>query len=639
MENKQEIKYAGLLNNVIEDRGLKALTGQTLDNIASILSNTFGPYGGSTIMDRFPEPPVISKDGFTVLNALRYPGPVENAILELVRKIATNQVIKVGDGSTSAIISSNEIFKRVKELTEAIKTDERDKVPTHLFAQALDRAASKYKEELLALAKPVSDDMNEIRDIATIAINNDTELGEVVYKAFSKAGKDVEVTFEKDLKQKEKATVEFEKGIKIDYGFFVDRGYTNENNISVKLDKTNVIIFNQKIEGNFMVDLFVDIVQYYLITGSNLTLIINGLGDRARDFVNKTFSREHIENINIIYMPQNNDLSIQKAQDIALCCDCTVIDKDYVQDLKFYPESFYEKRITLAGRPQEIAKLIHEYKGQINEEMLDYIGTAGEITSFSNFTIIKDGEGLNTQKDIIKKEIENEKKRLDIMKKDAKSYTDELSMMCNKRIATLSNTLVSIKVGGATEEELNATYDLIEDAVKASKSALKYGVVLGGNYAILKAFYSMLDKGIIKFKFPIEKSRMMDGQDFNAITVMKFTEDKKEQKLSIEHLEKVIVVLIAQAFFNMIKLIYANGEFGNNMDRNIVLKGIESNSVFNVAKGDFDNRIRNSANTEIEILNSSMSIISMLMNSNQIALAKAQDKLTYGHFLTQLEEL
>lgn len=271
--------------------------------------------------------------------------------------------------------------------------------------------------------------------------------------------------------------------------------------------------------------------------------------------------------------------------------------------------------------------------------MLDYIGTAGEITSFANFTIIKDGEGLNTQKDIIKKEIENEKKRLDIMKKDAKSYTDELSMMCNKRIATLSNTLVSIKVGGATEEELNATYDLIEDAVKASKSALKYGVVLGGNYAILKAFYSMLDKEIIKFKFPIEKSKMMDGQDFNAITVMKFTEDKKEQKLSIEHLEKVIIVLIAQAFFNMIKLIYANGEFGNNMDRNIVLKGIESNSVFNVAKGDYDNRIRNSANTEIEILNSSMSIISMLMNSNQIALAKAQDKLTYGHFLTQLEEL
>lgn len=639
MENNKEVKFSGLLNNVIGDKGLKSLTGQTLDDIASILANTFGPYGGSTIMDRYPEPPLISKDGFTVLNALRYPGHVENAILELVRKIATNQVIKVGDGSTSAIISANEIFKRVKELTEAIKIDDRDKVPTHQFAQALDRAASKYKAELLSLAKPVSDDMNEIKDIATIAINNDTELGEIVFEAFSKAGKDVEVTFEKDLKQKEKARVDFEKGIKLDYGFFVDRGYTNENNISIKLDNTSVIIFDQKIEGNYMVDLFVDIVQYYLITGKNLTLIVNGFGDRARDFINKTFSREHIENINIIYMPQNTDLSIQKAQDIALCCNCTVIDKDYVQDLKFYPKDFYEKRIPLAGRPQEIVQLIHEYKNNINEEMKAYIGEAGEITSFGTFTIIKDGKGLTVKKDVIEKEINKERQRLEIIKKDSKSYTEEISMMCNRRIATLTNTLVSIKVGGATEEEMNATYDLIEDAVKASKSALKHGVVMGGNYAILKAFYSMYAKNMVGFKYPMERFRIIESKDFNAISIIKFTEGTKEQKLSIDHLEKVIIVLIAQAFHNMIKLIYANGDFGDSIRKETVLKGIDSDSVFNVAKGEFDTRIRNSANTEIEILNSSISIISMLMNSNQIALSQAQEKIAYGHFLAQIDEL
>lgn len=639
MENKKELKFEGFLNNMVDDRGLKLLTGQTLDDIANVLSKTFGPYGGCTIMDKFPSAPVMSKDGFTVLGALRYPGPIENAILELVRKIATNQVIKVGDGSTSAIISANEIFRRVRELTEAIKNDGRTKVPTHQFAQALDRAASRYKKKLLSLAKPVSDNMEEIRDIATISLNNDTELGEIVYQAFAKAGKDVEVTFEKDFKQKEKAIVEFEKGIKIDYGFFVDRGYTNENNISMKLENTDVILFNQKIEGNYMVDLFVDIIQYYLITGKNLTVLVNGFGDRAKDFINKTFSRDHIENINIIYLPQNNQLSIQKAQDIALCCNCAVIDKDYVKNLKFYPESYYNKRILLSGQSQEIIKLIHEYKDNINEEMSKYIGSAEEITSFSTFSILKGGLGLVEKKDIIEKEIEKEKKRLEIIKSDTKVYTDELAMMCNKRLSTLTNTLVSIKVGGATEEELNSTYDLIEDAVKASKSALKYGVVLGGNYAILKAFYSIIDDNEISFKFPIGRANMMDEKDFNATSILKFTENEREQKLSLEHLEKVIIVLIAQAFFNMIKIIYANGEFGDTISKKTVLQGIETDRVFNVAKEEFDTRIRNSANTEIEILNSSISIISMLMNSNQMSLAKAQDKLAYGHFLTKIDNM
>lgn len=637
MENTEKIKYTGLLNNVIGDKGLKSLTGQTLNDIASILANTFGPYGGSTIIDRFPEPPLISKDGFTVLNALRYPGGVENTILELVRKIATNQVIKVGDGSTSAIISSNEIFKRIEELTEVIKSHKRNKIPTHKFAQAFDRAVARYKKELIELAQPVSNDMNEIRDIATIAINNDAELGEVVFQAFSKAGKNIEVTFEKDYKQKEKAKVEFEKGIKLDYGFFVNRGFTNENNISMNLKNTKVVIFNQKIEGNYMVNLFVDLIQYYLITGENLTVIVNGFGDRATDFVNKTFAREHIENINIIYMPQNTQLNIQKAQDIALCCDCAVIDKDYVQDLTFYPKDFYDKKVSIHG--QELVRLIHEYKNKINEEMLKYIGTAGEITSFGTFTIIKDGLGLINKSNIIQNEIETEKKRIEIIKSDNNAYTDELAMLCSKRIATLSNTLISIKVGGATEEELNATYDLIEDAVKASKSALKHGVVLGGNYALLKAFYSMIDKGIIEFKFPIsEKSEIINEKKFNVVTIMHFIEKEKTAKISLDDLEKIIIVLIAQAFFNMIKIIYNNGEFSNTIHHNVVFEGIKNNSVFNVSKGEFDTKIRNSANTEIEILNSSISIISMIMNSNQIALAKAQDKITYGHFLTSLEQ-
>lgn len=587
--------------NSVSDQNLKMIAKGTLDKTASILANTFGPFGATTIVDKYPEYPKFTKDGFSVLEALKFNGPIERNVLEMVKEMAASQVFRVGDGSTSTIIAASKIYDSITEIMGVFKEKEIP-VTSHQFITALKNVRDRYTEELLKMARPVTEDMTQLLDIAAISLNNDQHLGKLVYDAFKEVGLSGDVTFEKTNTRN--VSVDVINGAKIDFGYIHDKGYNSKENLSMVLEDTDVIIFSHPIEGTNYTDLFIDIINYYLCTKKPVTIIVHRLGDAAWGHVDRIWSSSFVENVNIVNMPQNIAHTINMAKDVATCCGCSVLDKSLIKNIRFYEDSFYD------GKEVDRAKIL---SAKINEEFLPFIGKAGRVESTKTHTIIQDGFGIVNNAEEINEIIGNLEAKLKIAQETPGNFTQGTASELRNRIAVLKNKMAVINVGGTTDQERNATYDLIEDAVKACRSALKHGYTVGGNYAVPVAYNSIKPVGSLL-------DRYSDWQQAFEVVQNKLRDAKRGTDNSIvsssELLEALFTIAINNSFRSMIKLIYKNG-YGVDLDNFRIDKGVIDKTALNVVTGEYDNKVLNSANTEIEIISTAVSIISLLISSNQ----------------------
>lgn len=591
--------------NSVSDVNLKRIAKGTLDKTASVLANTFGPFGATTIIDKYPEYPKFTKDGFSVLEGLKFNGPIERNVLEMVKEMAASQVFRVGDGSTSTIIAASKIYDSITEIMKVFKR-KNIAVTSHQFITALKNVRDAYTAELLRIAKPVTEDMTQLLDIAAISLNNDEKLGKLVFDAFKEVGLSGDVTFEKTNTRD--VSVEVIKGAKVDFGYIHDKGYNSKENLSMVLEDSDVIMFSHPIEGTNYTDLFIDIINYYICTKKPVTIIVHRLGDAAWGHVDRIWSSNFVENVNIVNMPQNIAHTINMAKDIATCCGCSVLDKSLIKNIKFFEDSFYN------GQEVDRAKIL---SAKINEEFLPFIGKAGRVESTKTHTIIQDGAGIVNNPEAINEIIGNLEAKLKIAQETPGNFTQGTASELRNRIAVLKNKMAVINVGGTTDQERNATYDLIEDAVKACRSALKHGYTVGGNYAVPVAY-----KGIKKFGTLLDEYKSWD----DAFTDVKetLTEIKLEASYNLEEpnvstseiLEELCTMAINESFRSMIKLIYRNG-YGEDLKDYYINNGVMDGVAYNVVTREYDTRVLNSANTEIEIISTAVSIISLLISSNQ----------------------
>ncbi|MGL5718084.1 MAG: TCP-1/cpn60 chaperonin family protein, partial [Paraclostridium sp.] len=505
------------------------------------LANTFGPFGATSVIDQYPTGrPKFTKDGLDLLMSIKLNGPVENNVLEMVREMATNQVLRVGDGSTSTIISASEMYNQIMELKSFLKKNDII-VPTQVFINAYKKAKEFYMNGLLEKAKPISDDLNELNKIASIALNNDEEVGNIIGDAYSKAGINGEVLYEK----KSGAGIEVEAidGIKLGYGYLMENGYNNKEKLSNVLKDPTVLIFSQRIEGTNYTSLFVDILNYYMVTQKPLVIIAHGLGDSAMTHVDTNFARFMIENINIVEFPQNLEMNIKMARDLAMVCGGKVIDKDLDPGLKMYVDEFYTTVIDKNDKDygaKSKHKVIHT---PFSEAFMNYMGSAEEVESTKGYTVVKGGKGLKTNSEEI---AETKANLTDKLKAIMANRTDKDNMavaVLKNRLAALDNKMVKIYVGGDTEQERDATYALIDDAVKATRSALKNGYIIGGNYAVLSVFDSTPGQFTTHDICTKSITEIAESWNGNLYT----------------DLDKICRVVIAKSFFNMISRVYENG--------------------------------------------------------------------------------
>ena len=422
---------------VFEDEARQPLlTG--VSKLARAVRSTLGPRGRNAVLDKGWGSPKITKDGVTVAEDIELDDPCENLGAQLVKEAASKTNDVAGDGTTTATILAEAIFR------EGLKM-----VAAGADAMALSRGISKASDVVCkAISKqaiPIDENnKKEIQQIATIAGNNDPTIGNVLSEAFVKVGKDGVITVEEG--RSSETSVEVVEGMQFDRGYLSPHFVTNSDDQVCELENCLVLIFEEKISS---AKKLVPILEAVSKTNKPLLLLAEDVEGEALAtlVVNKL---RGILNVCAVKAPGYGDRRKAMLGDLATLTSATAIFKDLGIDLE-------SVKISDLGRARKI---------KITAEVTTIVGGAGKK------------EDINGRADQIRSEIEVTDSEYDREK-------------LQERLAKLAGGVAQINCGAATETEMKERKALLEDAKSATQAALEEGIVPGGGVALLQTAKSL----------------------------------------------------------------------------------------------------------------------------------------------------
>ncbi|KAL0417695.1 UNVERIFIED_CONTAM: RuBisCO large subunit-binding protein subunit alpha, chloroplastic [Sesamum radiatum] len=411
------------------DQKSRAAMQSGIDKLADAVGLTLGPRGRNVVLDEFGSPKVVN-DGVTIARAIELPNPMENAGAALIREVASKTNDSAGDGTTTASVLAREIIKLgLLSVTSGAN-------PVSL-KKGIDKTVQGLINELENKARPIKG-REDIKAIASISAGNDESIGTMIADAIDKVGPDGVLSIESSSSFE--TTVDVEEGMEIDRGYISPQFVTNPEKLLVEFENAKVLVTDQKISAiKDIIPLLEKTTQLRAplliiaedVTGEALaTLVVNKL--------------RGIVNVAAIKAPGFGERRKALLQDIAI----------------------------LTGAEYQATDL-----GLLVENTdIDQLGTARKITiNKESTTIIADA----ASKDELQARIAQLKKEL--------SETDSVydSEKLAERIAKLSGGVAVIKVGAATETELEDRKLRIEDAKNATFAAIEEGIVPGGGAALV----------------------------------------------------------------------------------------------------------------------------------------------------------
>ncbi|KAJ0817502.1 putative chaperonin Cpn60/TCP-1 family, groEL-like apical domain superfamily [Helianthus annuus] len=400
-----------------------------IDKLADVVGLTLGPRGRNVVLDEYGSPKVVN-DGVTIARAIELPDAMENAGAALIREVASRTNDSAGDGTTTASVLAREIIKLgLLSVTSGAN-------PVAL-KKGIDKTVLGLVEELGKRARPVKG-RDDIKAIASISAGNDDVIGTMIADAIDKVGPDGVLSIESSSSFE--TTVDVEEGMEIDRGYVSPQFVTNPEKLLVEFENARVLVTDQKISSiKDIISLLEQTAQLRAplliiaedITGEALaTLVVNKL--------------RGIINVAAIKAPGFGERRKALLQDIAI-----VTGAEY---------------------------LASDMGLRVENATVEQLGTARKITvSKDSTTIIAD----SATKDEIQSRIAQIKKELS--ETDSVYDTEKLA----ERIAKLSGGIAVIKVGAATETELEDRKLRIEDAKNATFAAIEEGIVPGGGAAFV----------------------------------------------------------------------------------------------------------------------------------------------------------
>lgn len=398
-----------------------------IDKLYLAVSSTLGASGKCVLLEDSSGKPVITKDGVTVANAVTLLDPVENMGATLLKQAARKTVEEAGDGTTTATILAHAIISEAQNITGYSERE---------IKAGINSATAKVIKYLEDRAKNVDDET--LKHVATISANNDQELGELISKAFSQVGENGVVTME--VSRDENTTLEIVNGASLDKPLKNFHFITDQASGSCVLNKPLVLIVENKIENIRKIES----VLAYVIKNRRELLII---GDADEQVVSALAMNKKNGNIkvNVVDAPDYGINRKERMQDLAIITGATVINEDLGDDMDLI-------------QPEHLGECV---KAITNKE-----------------ETILEVEEIN---DNVKELIEVVKKQMEETKFPGKKIQLE------KRLAILSCRVSVIKVGANSEVELKEKSDRVEDAICATRAALKEGILPGGGVALLNA--------------------------------------------------------------------------------------------------------------------------------------------------------
>ena len=565
-----------LMTNVVEETNTKNKIRATMNIFAKALIGTLGPYGTTTIIQDREMRHFATKDGYDLMNRINFEDEVSRTILDLVRNITSNQAITVGDGTTSAVVIANALYQT---LTDPSLSEEYSLLAPKDILDILNYIGADIEEGIKRTAIPVSTAMHELDKIASVSMNNDSETGPLVADIYRKIGKYGFITTDVLTKQ-EKDSYEVKQGIEWNRGYIDPIFALNKENKKVVYENPRVILCNDTITYDDLEPVVMPLMKEAMNQeNAQLLIVMNNFDDDvARFFKNNRTKHRAINSksvemdFTVVDIEQITKTGVNNLKDMALLCNCEIFDK---------------MMITHA----EVA---------INPNR--FIGTAGRVIVTEKTTqVIASEDKTPDHKKAIDKVIKELTNRIDkLLDVEYPTKEDDLELYeLRRRASNLTSSTAIFYVGGKTLSERMTRERLIEDAIFACKSTLKYGYIPGGNLAIPKYLRVNADRiasGLAEqfYYIPVENCKEF-FIDFIEMLVQTFLESYRNvlnnSYLTVEKTEEIINTCLAEDKFYNLKL----HEFEDWASTNII----------------------NSVDTDIQIMKSCFSIIGILATSNQ----------------------
>jgi chaperonin GroEL len=399
--------------------------------LADAVRVTLGPKGRNVVLEKKFGAPTITKDGVTVAKEIELKDPYEDMGAEMVKEVASKTSDVAGDGTTTATILAEAIFKEgLKNVTAGIN-------PMAL-KRGIEKAVENIVNELKKISKPVKD-KKEISQVATIAANNDARIGEQIAEAMDKVGKDGVITVE-EAKTME-TTLDVVEGMQFDQGYLSPYFVTDAERMEAVLDNPYILIHEKKISN--MKDML-PLLEKIAKTGRPFLIISEEVDGEALA-----------------------TLVVNKLRGTLSCC--TVKAPGYGDRRKAMLEDI---AVLTSG------KAITEDLGiKLENVKLEDLGRAKRVTVDKENTTIVEGAGktadINGRISQIKRQIQE-------------SDSDYDKEKLQERLAKLSGGVAVINVGAATETEMKEKKARVEDALHATRAAVEEGIVPGGGVALLR---------------------------------------------------------------------------------------------------------------------------------------------------------
>ena len=403
-----------------------------VDQLADAVKVTLGPKGRNVVYERSFGAPCITKDGVTVAKQVELKDPIENMGAQMVREVASKTADLAGDGTTTATVLAQAIFREGNKFVTAGAN------PMEL-KRGIDKAVAEVVKTIEAQAKSVSD-KKEIEQIATISANSDTTIGRQIAEAMERVGQDGVITVEEAKGMSDELDVV--EGMQFDRGYLSPYFITNAEKMEAVMDNALILIFDKKISS---MKSLLPILEQTAKSGRGLVIIAEDVEGEALATLVVNRIRGTI-NVAAIKAPGFGDRRKAMLEDIAV----------------------------LTG-----GELISEDKGlKLENVTMHSLGSAKRIVITKDDTTIIEGAGS-------KENIDGRVAQLRMQIANTTSDYDKEKL--HERLAKLAGGVAVIKVGAATETEMKEKKDRIEDALSATRAAVQEGIVAGGGVALLRA--------------------------------------------------------------------------------------------------------------------------------------------------------
>ena len=399
-----------------------------ITKLTQAVSSTLGASGKCVLLEDAQGNPVITKDGVTVANSVILLDPVENMGATLLKEAARKTVQQAGDGTTTATILAHAILEEAYAVID--KTNSRE------LKEGINSAVDKVIKYLESISVSVEGDM--IDNIATISTNNDPKLGKLIADAFRAVDLTGVVMMEPSAVGK--TEIKIVEGAQYDKGLTNRHFITNAESQSAELDNPLVLLIESKVDSIRQIQTVLE----YVIKNNKPLLIIGDLEKGVLSALAMNKIKGNIK-VNVIDAPTFGVNRKQLLDDLSLLTNATIINEDLGDDL-------------------DLIKV-------------EYLGKCIKSITTENETILQVDETSDQVKEVIN-EIKN--------KLNKKNTANEVVKL-EKRLAMLAAKIAIVKVGANSDIELKEKQDRVEDAICATKAAIKEGIVPGGGVALLNA--------------------------------------------------------------------------------------------------------------------------------------------------------